>query len=106
MEKEVMGIYVSDHPLRGHERTIMANATHTCAAALELEDGVPVKLAGVLAKLRTIVTKSEGKRMASFVMEDFTGQAGAIVFPGNYEKLKDILVKDSVVQVSGFVMHR
>ncbi|AIE87180.1 DNA polymerase III subunit alpha [Fimbriimonas ginsengisoli] len=106
MEKEVMGIYVSDHPLRGHERTILQNGSHTCAAALELDDSHPVKLAGVIAKLRTIVTKAEGKKMASLVLEDFTGQVGAIAFPATFEKLRESLVKDSVVQITGFMMHR
>ena len=106
MEKEVMGIYVSDHPLRGHERTIATNASHTCAAAMELEDGTPVKLAGVIAKYRTIVTKSEGKKMASLVLEDFSGQIGAIAFPATFEKLREFLVKDTVVSMTGFTMHR
>ena len=106
MEKEVMGIYVSDHPLRGHERTIAQNSTHTCVGISELEDGQFVKLAGVIAKLRTIVTKSEGKRMASLVLEDFSGQVGMTAFPATYEKLKDVLVKDSVVQVTGYVQFR
>lgn len=106
MEKEVMGIYVSDHPLRGLERVIYANASHSCATALECEDGTPVKMAGVIAKLRTIITKSEGKRMASLVLEDFSSQIGAIAFPATFEKLRDVLVKDTVVQMTGFVMHR
>ena len=103
MEKEVMGIYVSDHPLRGHERTIAQNATHTCASIEELEDGTPVKVAGVIAKLRTIVTKRDGKKMATAVLEDFSGQVGVVIYPATYEKLKDHLQKDSVVQMSGFV---
>jgi len=106
MEKEVIGIYVSDHPLRGHERTMQQNASHSCSAVMELEDSVPVKLSGVIAKLRTILTKSEGKKMASIVLEDFTGQVSAIAFPATYEKLKDSLIKDSVVQLTGFTLHR
>jgi DNA polymerase III subunit alpha len=106
MEKEVMGIYVSDHPLRGHERLIAQSGTHSCASVAELEDGTPVKLAGVIAALRTIVTKSKGEKMASLTLEDFTGQVGAIAFPATYAKLKDVLVKDTVVQLSGYVMHR
>jgi len=106
MEKEVMGIYVSDHPLRGMERTIYQNASHSCATALEMDDSTPVKMAGVIAKLRTIVTKSEGKKMASIVLEDFSGQIGAIAFPATFEKLKEVLVKDRVVQMTGFIMHR
>ena len=106
MEKEVMGIYVSDHPLRGLERVIQQNSTHTCAAALEGDDGTPVKLAGVIAKMKSIVTKSEGKRMATLVLEDFSGQIGAIAFNKTYERYLDILVKDATVQLSGAVMHR
>jgi DNA polymerase-3 subunit alpha len=106
MEKEVMGIYVSDHPLKGLERTIGLHATHTVTAILESEDGAFVKSAGVIAKLRTIVTKGEGRKMATLVLEDFTGQIGGIVFPGSYEKFRERLVKDSVVQLSGQVMHR
>ena len=86
MEKEVMGIYVSDHPLRGHERTVMQHCSHTVAQTLELGENEYVKLAGVIAKMRTIITKAEGKKMASIVLEDFTGQIVAIAFPATYEK--------------------
>ncbi len=106
MEKEVMGIYVSDHPLRGHERVIAQSATHTCASIAEQDENVFVKLAGVVAKLRQIVTKSEGKRMATLTIEDFSGQANLTAFPATFEKLKDVLRKDSVVQATGYVMHR
>ncbi len=106
MEKEVLGIYVSDHPLRGHERVVQASATHSCASIAELEEGVHVKIAGVIAALRTIVTKAKGEKMATLVVEDFTGQASVICFPATYAKLGSSLVKDQVVQVSGTVMHR
>jgi DNA polymerase III subunit alpha len=106
MEKEVMGIYVSDHPLRGHESTLRSASTHTCQAIMELEDNSFVKIAGVIASLRTIVTKAKGQKMATLTLEDFSGQAGLIAFPATYEKLKEALIKDTVVQVSGFVMHR
>ena len=44
--------------------------------------------------------------MASLVLEDFSGQIGLTVFPATYEKLRDVLLKDSVVQVSGYLSHR
>jgi DNA polymerase III subunit alpha len=106
MEKEVMGIYVSDHPLRGHEGVLRENSSHTCAQVEEIDEGTQVKLAGVIAGLRTIVTKAKGEKMASLVLEDFSGQAGVIAFPATYAKLKDSLVKDQVVQLIGYVMHR
>ncbi len=106
MEKEVMGIYVSDHPLRGHERVLARSATHTCASIAEAEEGEFVKLAGVIAKLRQIVTKADSKRMATLTIEDFSGQAELTAFPATYEKLKDLLRKDTVVQATGYVSHR
>lgn len=106
MEKDVMGIYVSDHPLRGHERVLAQSASHTCEGISELEENTFVKLAGVIAKLRLITTRSEGKKMATITLEDFSGQANLIAFPATYEKLKEILRKDSVVQITGYVMHR
>ncbi len=106
MEKEVMGIYVSDHPLRGHERVLSQSSSHSAASIEELEENTFVKLAGVIAKLRTIITKSEGKKMATLTIEDFSGQANVTVFPGAYDKLRDYLVKDTVVMATGYVMHR
>ncbi len=106
MEKEVMGIYLSDHPLRGMELALRKAATHGCSSVEELDEGTSVKLAGVIASLRTIITKREGKKMASLILEDFAGQASCIVFAATYEKFLPLLVKDAVVQISGVVMHR
>lgn len=106
MEKETMGIYLSDHPLRGYERSIQGAADQPCASVSELEDGRAVKLAGVIAGVRNSVTKSKGEKMAKLILEDFSGQAALIVFPATYAKLQDNIKKDTVVKVSGFVMHR
>ena len=65
-----------------------------------------MKLAGVIAGMRTIVTKNSGEQMASLVLEDFTGQASMVAFPKTYEKLREVLVKDTVVQVTGYTMMR
>ncbi len=104
-EKEVMGIYVSDHPLRGHERSIKSNSTHSCASVEELDERAPVKLAGVIASLRTITTK-KGEKMATFVLEDFSGQVTVTCFPATYTKLGSKLEKDEVVSLTGFVTFR
>lgn len=106
MEKEAMGIYLSDHPLRGYERSILGVADQPCAAISELEDGKAVKLAGVIASLRTTITKSKGEKMATLVLEDFSGQTTLIVFPATYAKYQEIIKKDTVVKLSGYVMHR
>lgn len=105
MEKEVMGIYVSDHPLRGFERTVKASASCTCAAALELEDGTQVTLAGVIAGLRPVITK-KGDRMATLTLEDFSGQVPCTVFPATYQRIASLLHRDQVVSIRGAVTHR
>jgi DNA polymerase III subunit alpha len=100
-EKEVMGIYVSDHPLRGLERTLRSMADHQCGELAEVEEGTRVKLAGVIAALRVITTK-KGDRMASFILEDFSGQASVLCFPATYAKVAAKLQKDEVVSIVGF----
>jgi DNA polymerase-3 subunit alpha len=102
-EKEVLGIYVSDHPLRGLERVLQKAATNTCASIEEAEEGSKVKLAGVIASARTILTKS-GNKMLSMTLEDFTGVARCIVFAGTLEKFSSTLIKDQVVTITGEVV--
>lgn len=106
MEKEVLGIYVSDHPLRGYELTLKQVASHPCASVEELEEGTTVRMAGVVSNLRTIITKSKGEKMATLTLEDFSGQALCTAFPAIFDKFKHVLLKDGVVQIRGVVMHR
>ena len=106
MEKELMGIYVSDHPLRGMERQIQQSSTHTCGSIEELEEGTVVRVAGVIAALRTIITRQSGKKMAVLTLEDFSGQAMVTAFPATYDRFRHVLVKDTVVRLKAYVMHR
>jgi DNA polymerase-3 subunit alpha len=105
-EKEVMGIYLSDHPLRGMERSINQCATHTCASIVDLNESVTVTLAGVIANVKKIVTKSRGEKMAMITLEDFSGQAMVTVFPATFAKIGESLIKDTVVKMTGAIMHR
>ena len=100
LEREVLGIYVSDHPLRGLERILSKQATHSCGELSELEEGQAVKLSGVIASTRAILTKT-GKKMMSMTLEDFSGIARCIVFSSSYEKFREILHKDKLVVIHG-----
>lgn len=104
-EKDVMGIYVSDHPLRGFQNILTKVSSHSCQAVAELPDGTRVKLAGVIAGLREITTR-RGDRMASLIIEDFSGQANCTLFPQAFAKLRSRIDKDSVVVLKGFAKHR
>jgi DNA polymerase III subunit alpha len=100
LEREVMGIYVSDHPLRGLERVLAKKASQSCRAVEEMDEGQTVNLAGVIASARAILTKS-GKKMMSATLEDFSGIARLIIFSGTLEKLGNVLKKDSLVSITG-----
>ncbi|MCW5937870.1 MAG: DNA polymerase III subunit alpha [Fimbriimonadaceae bacterium] len=106
MEKDVMGIYVSDHPLRAVSRSLPFLASNTCAQITELEEHAKVKLAGVMTNVREIVTKARGEKMASLILEDLSGQATCVVFPATYAKFKDLISKDAIVRIMGTVSHR
>lgn len=105
MEKEVMGIYVSDHPLRGLENVLPTVSSHRAGQVGELEEGVSIKLAGVITGLSVRTTKS-GEKMASFNIEDFSGQAPCLVFAKTYAKLRDQIIKDQLVVMKGTVVSR
>lgn len=100
LEKEVMGIYVSDHPLRGLERVLKQASTHSCAQIEETAEGTQVKVCGVIAAERSFLTKS-GKKMCTLILEDFSGVVSITVSTNAYERLRTFIAKDSVVQISG-----
>ncbi|MCC6403737.1 MAG: DNA polymerase III subunit alpha [Fimbriimonadaceae bacterium] len=106
IEKEVLGIYVSDHPLRGYDRILREEATVTAAQIPDLDDRARVVMAGVIANIREITVKKTGEKMASLMLEDFTGQAPFIVFAKTYQKFSGLLQRDRLVRISGNVSHR
>jgi len=105
-ESETMGIYVSDHPLRGMERTMRQVTKQSCAATKEMEDGQPIVIAGVVASVRTIITKARGEKMATFVLEDFSGQAACTVFAKTYAAFQDLIQKDKILVIKGTATQR
>jgi DNA polymerase-3 subunit alpha len=105
-ESETMGIYVSDHPLRGMERTMRQVTKQSCAATKEMEDSQPIVIAGVVASVRTIITKARGEKMATFVLEDFSGQAACTVFAKTYAAFQDLIQKDKILVIKGTATQR
>jgi DNA polymerase-3 subunit alpha len=104
-EKEVLGVYVSDHPLRGHESFLRRSISHQCANIEEVPDGTQVQLAGILVNVRTQIRKSTKEMWAQIAIEDLTGVATLLAFPKTYEKYKQHLIKDSIVKLKGVVVH-
>lgn len=90
MEKELLGIYVSGHPLGQYERAIRERASTQAAALGELADGDKVILGGLVVQSRKITTKG-GDPMAFLTLEDMTGQVEVVIFPRVFAKFARVL---------------
>jgi DNA polymerase-3 subunit alpha len=105
-EKEVLGLYISSHPLMGYEKAVERVASHTMAQVQELEDGARVTIAGVIVGVKQIRTRSKNELMATAIVEDVSGQATVTVFPSTYAGAQQLLVRDRIAIFQGHVQHR
>jgi DNA polymerase-3 subunit alpha len=107
-EREMLGLYVSDHPLFGLEH-VLAKAADTPIAALSEEGSVPdgavVTLAGMLTGVQRRITK-QGKAWASATLEDLAGAVEALFFPNTYELVGPYIAEDAIVVVKGRIDRR
>ncbi|MCX7799388.1 MAG: DNA polymerase III subunit alpha [Fimbriimonadales bacterium] len=102
LEKEVLGIYVSDHPLRGLERVLQSRADTPCSALGELEDGAQVRMAGIITRVEQRTLRS-GDKLLTFMLEDFSGQTRWSVPDFRQPMVRDMVVRDAVVVATGRV---
>ena len=123
MEKEMMGVYLSGHPLDKYRDLIDENITANTAEIFDsnlsgdgenesefieerasgsnrFNDGDTVIMAGMVGDLRRMITKSN-QEMARLTIEDYYGVITAIVFPRDYVKAKYVLENDAIVAIKG-----
>ena len=98
-EKEILGFYVSDHPLKYADKITDAISI---AQMKEKKSNAKIKLVVMLAGIKPHVTK-KGDRMAFLQVEDMTGQVDAVVFSKIYEDIKDLLTENSLLVLNGKV---
>jgi len=107
-EKEFLGMYLSDHPLRRVEDELRAK-TDTALGELGTHlDGCTVQVGGALRSVRAFVPKrsTTGQRMAFLQLEDMSGTCEVVVFARTFEDCVDVLQADRVVVVRGRVEAR
>ncbi|GGM41151.1 DNA polymerase III subunit alpha [Micromonospora sonchi] len=107
-EREMLGLYVSDHPLFGLEHILGPAADCTIAALSEegsVPDGAVVTLAGILSGVQRRVTK-QGRAWASATLEDLAGGVETLFFPNTYEVIGQYIAEDAIVVVKGRVDRR
>jgi DNA polymerase-3 subunit alpha len=101
-ERELLGLYLSDHPLRRIERELHARVdTYINQIDVGLEDS-EVRIGGAVKGVRIIFTR-QNKQMAFVQLEDLTGTVELVVFSREYELYRESLRPDAVVIVRGVV---
>ncbi len=99
-EKEMLGIFVSDHPLREIEAAVRNAAD--CSLGDELVAGTVCWFAGMLSSVALKPTK-KGPMMGIVTLEDLDGSIEAVLFPQTLDKYRSLVVEDAVLRVKGRV---
>ncbi len=112
MEKEMLGVYITGHPLEDYGERIERIETLTAEDLTHggdeesihntVRDGMPVTLAGMVSGKRILLTK-KNTQMAFIQLEDLSGTVEVVVFPNVFERAKEFLSEDSVIVVKGTV---
>jgi DNA polymerase III subunit alpha len=104
-EKELIGVYISKHPLAYLSELFSEHVTHNTAEITEELDKHRVVIGGTITEARRITTK-KGDTMCVVRLEDMYGSIGVTVFPKAYEETAELWAEDTVVIVHGEVQMR
>ncbi len=99
-EKELLGLYLSEHPLTRMTEGLSAQASHTVLQLTDDVVGQKVTLGGMVVSLRKVVTKSQ-QTMLYAEFEDMTGTVEVVVFPRTLEGMRHTWEEDAILIVSG-----
>jgi DNA polymerase-3 subunit alpha len=105
MEKESLGLYVSEHPLSAIRDQLRRRTDCSISELERRREGEMVLVGGIVASQRTTTTK-KGEPMAFVQLEDVTGSVEVVVFNSTYAHARELLVSDAVLVVKGRVDHK
>ena len=105
LEKETLGLYVSEHPLERVHAQLRRKTDCTLADVERRRDGEIVTVGGIVSSLKQVTTK-RGDPMVFASLDDPTGGAEVVVFNSTYASSRDYLVEDRILVVKGRVDHK
>ncbi|MGV9192843.1 DNA polymerase III subunit alpha [Microbacterium sp. MC2] len=108
-EREMLGLYVSDHPLAGLEIALAKHAStsiHDLLASDDVSDGDQVTVAGLVTSVQHRVAKQSGNPYGMITIEDFDGEVTVMFMGKTYTEFQSMLVADSILAVRGRVSMR
>ena len=102
-EREMLGLYVSDHPLLGLEH-LLSRGTDCSIGQLMLDedraDGSPITISGLVTSVQRKITK-RGDTWAMVTLEDLDGAIDVLLFPSAYQLASTLLTEDAIITVRG-----
>lgn len=106
LEKEMLGVYLSGHPLQDFHHVIKERNLPEIRTLLESGESIKnIKMIGLLTAFKKRVTKNK-QSMLTGDIEDLTGVVPFVVFPQKYEEIKDRLIEEAVLLITGHVDYR
>jgi len=100
LEKEMLGFYITGHPLDGYEALLEKYTNANTVSLKEKADGEAVRIGGIIRAIKTIKTK-KGELMAFVTIEDMLGALELVVFPSVYAKVDQLLADDHPILAEG-----
>ncbi|MFH1856170.1 MAG: DNA polymerase III subunit alpha [Candidatus Omnitrophota bacterium] len=100
-EKEMIGFYITGHPLERYQKALKTYNTSSIAGLSELSDGKEVIVGGVISRVRNTVTKKKGEKMAILRLEDLNADVEVLVFPRSYAENAPFIKEDEIVFIRG-----
>jgi DNA polymerase-3 subunit alpha len=101
-ERELLGLYLSDHPLNRYKETIAKITKLTLSDVTDAMMNKTVRVGGIIGDIKKILTKT-GRPMLVAKLEDLNGTLEITVFPNTLEKTLTIWQKDNIIVVEGRV---
>jgi DNA polymerase III subunit alpha len=101
-EKELMGVYLSEHPFAQYARRVDSQTITLCGQITSELEGQSISLVGMVASVREIFTR-EHKAFCSVMLEDLEAGVEVMVWPRTYENSKDLWQEGNVLQIEGKV---
>ncbi|KJJ84733.1 DNA polymerase III subunit alpha [Candidatus Omnitrophus magneticus] len=100
-EKEMLGFYISRHPLSNYEKLLNKYSTCKIAELSNLSDGQKVLIGGLINKVKITITKKNAQKMAIIRIEDLNGSLEVLVFPKLYAQVSSIIKEDALLYIDG-----
>jgi DNA polymerase-3 subunit alpha len=96
-ERDMLGLYVSDHPLFGVEHVLAMSTSMPISGVADASDGAVVTLGGLVSSVQLKTTKRSGDRWAIVALEDLEGVVEVMVWPNTFTKFATLLNDDAIL---------